>query len=95
MTLLLVTMRIMTKILLTQPSSQLQFKSEPGVSCILTSLPLKELVFTMSWNKTGFHDDIAFRIKFKISGVSKLRVCNQMNYMNHSLTSTKRGYLAC
>ena len=49
---------------------QLELISEPGVSCILTSLPLKEFGFAM--NKTEFHDYIAFRFILKISDVSKI-----------------------
>ena len=69
---------------------QLELISEPGVSCILTSLPLKEYGFAM--NKTEFHDYIAFRYNFKISGVSKICGCNQANSINHSLTCKKGGY---
>ena len=68
-------------------SRQLELISEPGVSCILTSLPLKEFGFTM--NKTEFHDYIAFSYNFKISRVSKLCGCNQVNSINHSLTCKK------
>ena len=68
-------------------SRQLELISEPGVSCILTSLPLKEFGFTM--NKTEFHDYIAFRYNFKISRVSKLCGCNQVNSINHSLACKK------
>ena len=60
------------------------------MSCILTSLPLKEFGFTMK--KTEFHDYIAFRYNFKISRVSKLCGCNQVNSINHSLTCKKGGY---
>ena len=71
-------------------AGQLGLISEPGVSCILTSLPLKEFGFTM--NKTEFHDYIAFRYNFKISGVSKICGCNQANSINHSLICKKGGY---
>ena len=50
------------------PSSiarQLELISEPGVSCILASLSLKEFGFTI--NKTEFHDYIAFRIISKLA----------------------------
>ena len=38
-----------------------------------------------------FHDYIAFRYNFKISGVSKICGCNQANSTNHSLTFMKKG----
>ena len=43
-------------------------------------------------NETEFHDYIAFRYNFKITGVSKTCGCNQVNSINHSLTCKKGGY---
>ena len=42
-------------------------------------------------NKIKFHDYIAFRYNFKISGVSKTSKCNQVNSINHSLTCKRGG----
>ena len=71
---------------------QLELCSEKGVSCWLTSLPLKEYGFSM--NKQEFHDAIALRYNFKISDMSGICGCNQKNSVNHSLICKKGGYVA-
>ncbi|MCP4457119.1 MAG: hypothetical protein GY816_03685, partial [Cytophagales bacterium] len=77
----------------TMPSTvarQLELVSEPGVSCMLTTLPLQDYGFAM--NKQEFHDYIAFRYNFKLSNVSRICGCNQVNSINHSLICKKGGY---
>ena len=69
---------------------QLELISESGVSCVLTTLPLKEYGFTL--NKREFHDYIAFRYNLKISDMSRICGCNQENSINHSLICKKGGY---
>ncbi len=69
---------------------QLELVSEQGVSCVLTTLRLKEYGFTL--NKREFHDYIAFRYNLKISDMSRICGCNQENSINHSLISKKGGY---
>ncbi len=69
---------------------QLELISEQGVSCILTTLPLKSYGFTM--NKREFHDYVAFRYNFKLSDMSRTCGCNEVNSINHSLICKKGGY---
>ena len=76
-------------ILGTLPASsarQLKLSSEKGVSCWLTTLPLKDYGFSM--NKREFQDAIALRYNFKISDMSRICGCNQRNSINHSLEWT-------
>jgi hypothetical protein len=68
----------------------IELASEKGVSCWLTSLPLKDYGFSM--NKQEFHDAIALRYDMKISNVSGICLCNQKNSINHALTCHKGGY---
>jgi len=69
----------------------LELASEKGVSCWLTSLPLKSFGFSMT--KQEFHDAIALRYNFKISNVSGICFCNEKNSINHSLVCKKGGYV--
>jgi hypothetical protein len=68
----------------------IELASEKGVSCWLTSLPLKDYGFSM--NKQEFHDAIALRYDMKISNVPGICLCNQKNSINHALTCHKGGY---
>ena len=82
---------VQKKQLITEADARtLELASEKGVSCWLTSLPLK--VFGFAMNKQEFHDAITLRYNFKISSVSGHCFCGQKNTINHSLTCQKGGY---
>ena len=68
---------------------QLELISEQGVSCILSTLPLKSFGFTMS--KREFHDYVAFRYNFKLSDISRTCGCNEVNSINHSFDLQEGG----
>ena len=82
--------KLLTEQLAPSSARQLELISERGVSCILTTLPLKDFGFIL--NKQQFHDYIALRYNYKISDVSGICGCNKVNSINHSLSCSKGGY---
>ncbi len=69
----------------------LELASEKGVSCWLTTLPLKDFGFSLT--KQEFQDAVALRYNFKISNVSGICFCNERNTINHSLVCKMGGYV--